>query len=139
MTGQSRVVNFFVEPESLPVVVQAIEDQVLPRFAALPNFVGLVCLKSQSGGRAEVVGISLWSGDLEPSEEFSEAMRDGVSQLTGTILPAKATRSCGHTCSTPTGWSASTCRDGCFRARGLTARGPWTPPSAAWRRAAGSV
>jgi len=88
MSGQSRVVNFFVEPESLPAVVQAIEDEVLPRFSALPNFVGLVCLKSQRGARAEVVGISLWSGDLEPSEAASEVLRDGVSQLTGTT-PAR--------------------------------------------------
>ena len=90
MTGQSRVVNFFVEPESLPAVVQAIEDQVLPRFAALPNFVGLVCLQSQGGVRTEVVGISLWAGDLEPSEELSETLRDGVSQLTGTIPARKS-------------------------------------------------
>ena len=85
MSGQSRVVSFFVEPESLPVVAQAIEDQVLARFSALPNFVGLVCLTSQRGARAEVVGISLWSGDLDPSEEASEVLRTGVSQLTGTI------------------------------------------------------
>jgi hypothetical protein len=84
MRAKSRIVNFYVEPESVSTIVRAIDEEVLPRFAALPHFLGRVLLQSEAGPRPEVVRISMWAAGLENSEAISEEFRDEVLRLTGT-------------------------------------------------------
>ena len=81
---KGRTVNFFIEPEALPEVLRAIDEDVLPRFRALPHFVGVVVLQSERGTRIEVAGISLWDGDLEESEEIASEFRREVQRVAGT-------------------------------------------------------
>jgi hypothetical protein len=81
---KGRTVNFFIEPEALPEVLRAIDEDVLPRYRALPHFVGVVVLKSQRGVRVEVAGISLWDGALEDSEEIAAEFRKEVHRVAGT-------------------------------------------------------
>ena len=100
---KGRTVNFFIEPEALPEVLRAIDEDVLPRFRALPHFVGVVVLQSQRGTRVEVAGISLWDGDLEDSEEIAAEFRREVHRVAGTGAARTATRSSGWSCATTTG------------------------------------
>ena len=81
---KGRTVNFFIEPEALPEVLRAIDEDVLPRYRALPNFVGVVVLQSQRGVRVEVAGISIWDGALEDSEEIAAEFRKEVHRVAGT-------------------------------------------------------
>ena len=81
---KGRTVNFFIEPEALPEVLRSIDEDVLPRYRALPHFVGVVVLQSQRGTRVEVAGISLWDGDLEDSEEIAAEFRREVHRVAGT-------------------------------------------------------
>ena len=53
---KGRTVNFFIEPEALPEVLRAIDEDVLPRYRAFPHFVGVVVLQSTRGSRIEVAG-----------------------------------------------------------------------------------
>jgi len=80
----ARTVNFFIEPEALPDVLRAIDDDVLPRYRELPHFVGVVVLQSRRGTRIEVAGISLWDGALEDSEEIAAEFRREVHRVAGT-------------------------------------------------------
>lgn len=81
---KGRTVNFFIEPDALPEVLRAIDDDVLPRYRELPNFVGVIVLQSQRGTRVEVAGISLWEGELEDSEEIAAEFRREVHRVSGT-------------------------------------------------------
>src|ERR1700681_1974984 len=81
---KGRTVNFFIEPEALPEVLRAIDEDVLPRYRAFPHFVGVVVLQSTRGSRVEVAGISLWEGDLEDSEEIAAEFRREVHRVAGT-------------------------------------------------------
>lgn len=81
---KGRTVNFFIEPEALPEVLRAIDEDVLPKYRALPHFVGVVVLQSQRGTRIEVAGISLWDGALEDSEEVAAEFRNEVHRIAGT-------------------------------------------------------
>jgi len=81
---KSRVVSFFTDAALIPDIVRSLDDEVLPRFQALPHFVGFVALRSETGPRPEVVGISLWETGLEGSEAVSEEFRSEVHRVTGT-------------------------------------------------------
>jgi hypothetical protein len=81
---KGRTINFFIEPDALPEVMRVIDEDVLPRYRALPHFVGVVVLQSVRGPRIEVAGISLWDGDLEDSEEIAAELRREVQRVAGT-------------------------------------------------------
>jgi hypothetical protein len=82
--AKSRVITFFAEEEAIPTIVTTIDQEVLPRFTALPHFLGFVGLRSETGSRPEVVGISMWDSGLEDSEDISDQFRDEVHRVTGT-------------------------------------------------------
>jgi hypothetical protein len=78
---KSRQISFFVEHDLLPSVMAGIVDDVLPRFAPLPHFLGFVALQSESGPRKEIVAMSFWDDGLEGvSREF----RAEVQRVVGT-------------------------------------------------------
>src|ERR1700722_7198950 len=81
---KGRTANFFINPEALPEVLRSIDEDVLPRYRALPNFVGVIVLQSERGARVEVAGISLWDGELEDSEEIAAEFRREVQRVAGT-------------------------------------------------------
>lgn len=88
--AKSRVVAFYAEADLIPGIVSTIDEQVLPRFSALPHFLGFVALQSESGPRSEVVGISMWASGLDDSEAVSEEFRDEVHRVTGTTPSRKS-------------------------------------------------
>src|SRR5580704_18807558 len=81
---KGRTVNFFIEPDALPEVLRAIDEDVLPRYREFSYFVGVVVLQSTRGSRIEVAGISLWDGELEDSEESAAEFRREVQRVAGT-------------------------------------------------------
>jgi hypothetical protein len=82
-----RSVGFFAEPDQMDEVERRINDDVLPRFSELPEFLGFLALLSDST-RPEIVAMSFWHGGLENSEAISEMFRDEIERVTGTA-PAR--------------------------------------------------
>lgn len=60
-----------------------IDKEVLPRFEALPHFLGFSALQSALGTRSEIVVFSLWDDDLNESEAISESFRLRIQKATG--------------------------------------------------------
>jgi hypothetical protein len=83
----TRLVSFFVDRDEVPKVKRRIEEEVLPQFLAIPQFLGFVALQSE-GSRQEIVAMSFWEDGLESSEAISEAFRDEIERVTGTT-PAR--------------------------------------------------
>ncbi len=82
--------SFFVEQDQIPLVVQAVQEEVLPRFTQLPHFLGFVALQSEVGPRPEVVTMSFWEDGLEDSEAIAEEFRDEIVRVTGKTAARKA-------------------------------------------------
>jgi hypothetical protein len=80
-------VSFFASADQLRAVRDRVDEHVLPRFSALPGFMGGVILQSEEE-RAEVLALSFWSEGLEASEPVSETLRDEIELLTG-ATPAR--------------------------------------------------
>jgi hypothetical protein len=57
-----------IEPDRLEEVARVLDEQVWPEYRELPNFVGLVELPADHV-RRQVVGLSIWDGDLDASED----------------------------------------------------------------------
>ena len=83
----TRLVSFFAEPDQIPEIDRRINEEVLPRFLAVPQFLGFIVLQSD-GSRPEIVAMSLWNEGLEGSEAISEKFRDEVERVTG-AAPAR--------------------------------------------------
>ncbi len=79
-----RSVSFFAEDAQLAAVERRINDDVIPRFTAFPEFLGFVALRS-IGRRSEIVAMSFWEGGLDDSEAISEDFRDEIERVTGTM------------------------------------------------------
>jgi hypothetical protein len=69
-------------------VKRRINDEVLPRFSEVPEFLGFVALQSE-GSRPEIVAMSFWNDGLERSEAISEEFRDEIERVTGAALARK--------------------------------------------------
>ena len=80
---KSRQVSFFIDLNSLPSLMTVLMEEVLPGFRELPHFLGFTVLKSDSGTRTEIVGMSYWDDDLEGSEETAQRFVEEVHRLTG--------------------------------------------------------
>ena len=83
-TMKGRTVNFFIEPEALPDVLRAIDEDVLPRYPGVPALRRCGGPAVTRGTRIEVAGISLWDGELEDSEEIAAEFRREVHRVAGT-------------------------------------------------------
>jgi hypothetical protein len=85
---KARSVHFFAESERIPEVTRRINDEVLPRFSAMPEFLGFVILQSE-GSRPEIIAISFGDHGLDGSEAISEEFRDEMERVTGAALARK--------------------------------------------------
>jgi len=72
-------VIFFAEEVQIPEVKRRINDEVLPRFSEVPEFLGFVALQSE-GSRPEIIAMSFWNDGLEGSEGHVPA--SGVTTTT---------------------------------------------------------
>jgi predicted secreted protein len=87
---RSRQVNFFVGEERLSEVMEAVTNDVVPRFRELPHFLGLTVLKGDGVRRAELLATSYWDDGLEDSEAISMEFMDEIYRATGTNPSVKA-------------------------------------------------
>jgi hypothetical protein len=85
---KARSVIFFAEADQIADVKRRINEEVLPRFSDIPEFLGFVALQSE-GSRPEVVAMSFWKEGLERSEAISEEFRDVIERVTGAALARK--------------------------------------------------
>jgi len=85
---KARSVVFLAEADQIPDVERRIDNEVLPRFSAVPEFMGFVALQSE-GSRPEIVAMSFWDDGLEESEAISESFRDEIERVTGSALARK--------------------------------------------------
>jgi hypothetical protein len=79
---KARSLTLDVEPERLAEVLRVVDEKIVPEYRELPNFVGLVVLHA-GHARKEVVGISIWDGDLDASEDAIDRFRRGMTNVSG--------------------------------------------------------
>ena len=87
---KSRQVSFYVDRSSLSAMMDVVEERVIPRFAAIPHFLGITVIKADAGTRCEVVVTTFWDGELEGSEEQSSLFVEEIVRETGRNPSRKA-------------------------------------------------
>jgi hypothetical protein len=86
---QARTLSFFINREVLDEVMEIFDTDVLPRFLGLPHFLGLIVVDTEDV-RHEVLGLSVWDGDLDDSEEIVSEFRRRLVDIAGTSPTSKA-------------------------------------------------
>ena len=81
---KSRMVSFYIDLDALPPLMAAVADMVIPRYEAIPHFLGLTLLKRDVLERAEIIVTSFWDDDLDESASQARRFFDAINQLTGT-------------------------------------------------------
>ena len=84
---KARFVNFFAGSDRIPDVKRRINEEVLPRFSAIDEFLGFIILQSV-GSRPEIIAISFGDRGLDGSEAISEEFRDEMERVTGAVTAA---------------------------------------------------
>ena len=79
---KARSLTFYIEPDHLEEVVRVLDEQIVPEYRELPNFVGLVVLQADHV-RREVVCLSIWDRDMEASEEGIARFRRRITSVSG--------------------------------------------------------
>ena len=87
---KSRQVSFYVDRSGLSEMMDAVEERVIPSFAAVPHFLGITVIKADAGTRCEVVVTTYWDGGLEESEEQSKHFVEEIVRETGRNPSRKA-------------------------------------------------
>jgi len=85
---KARSLTFYIEPDRLDEVLRVIDELIVPIYRELPGFVGLVVLESE-GVRAQLVGLSIWDGDLDTSEEAIAGFREKIATVSGASVAAE--------------------------------------------------
>ena len=85
---KARSLIFYIEPDRLAEVMRVVDEKVVPEYRELPNFVGLVVLQADHV-RREVVGLSIWDGDLGASEDAIERFRRGMAKISDASAAAE--------------------------------------------------
>ena len=85
---RARTLSFFIDREMLPEVMALVDEEILPRYEALPNFLGLILVDTEEM-RREVLGMSVWDGELDGSDEVIAEFRGRVAALAGTSPTTK--------------------------------------------------
>ena len=78
-----RQVAFQVETAKLAAMMEAVRDRVIPRYEALPHFLGLTAVKRDVGERSEVIVTSFWDEGLEGSEDAFHRFVSEIVEFTG--------------------------------------------------------
>jgi hypothetical protein len=80
---QSRQVTFYVDTATLAPMMVAIRDRVIPRYEALPHFLGLTAIKHDGLTQAEVIVTSFWDDGVAGSTDAAARFIDEIVTLTG--------------------------------------------------------
>lgn len=86
---QARTLSFFINRQMLDEVMAIFDTEVLPRYLDSPHFLGLIVVDAEDV-RHEVLGMSVWDGDLEGSQEIVSEFRRRVTDVAGTSPTSKA-------------------------------------------------
>jgi hypothetical protein len=86
---KARTVSFYIEAALMPEVLRTLDEELLPQYIDLPHFLGLVVLESETETRPEVVGMSLWDGDLRDCDDIIEGFLRRLYDVTGTSATRK--------------------------------------------------
>jgi hypothetical protein len=78
-----RQLRFYVEQAELGAMMDAVRDRVIPRYEAVPHFLGLTVVKRDSGKRSEVTVASFWDEGLEGSEVACARSVKEIAETTG--------------------------------------------------------
>jgi hypothetical protein len=88
---KSRQLTFYAEPAAVESTMATITNDVIPRFADLPHFLGYVVLQAEvspahqeANSRRELTVMSFWSDGLEGSEATSKEFIAEVHRVAGT-------------------------------------------------------
>lgn len=81
---RARTVSFYIDPQFVPQVLEALDNDLIPQYREVPHFVGLVVLESEIGGRPEFLGISVWDGDRTDCDDVIEVFLDRLFEVAGT-------------------------------------------------------
>jgi hypothetical protein len=87
---KSRQVSFYVENERLPLLMETIQDEVLPQFQQLPHYLGITVIKADLGDRSEVIATSFWDDGLADSQLVSNHFVEEIVRVTGRNPSRKA-------------------------------------------------
>lgn len=86
---RARTVSFYIDSTLMPEVLRALDEELLPHYLALPHFLGLVVLESETETRPEVLGMSLWDGDMSDCDDIIEGFLRRLYDVTGTSATRK--------------------------------------------------
>jgi hypothetical protein len=87
---KGRTVSFYIDPGMIDDVLSAFDHEVLPRYRAMPHFLGLVILQSESGERREVLGLSVWDGSRHDADAVIEQFLGRIAELGCTSASRKS-------------------------------------------------
>ena len=86
-----RQVSFHAERSATASVMATIADEVIPKFSAIPHFLGYVVLESETAPghgaldeRREMTVMSFWHTGLEGSEEVAQEFISEINRVAGT-------------------------------------------------------
>jgi hypothetical protein len=86
-----RQLSFYAQPDAVESALATIAEEVIPRFVAIPHFLGYVVLESHtspghgaSDERREVTVMSFWHAGLEGSEKTAKEFISEVNRVAGT-------------------------------------------------------
>ena len=78
-----RQMTFYVDTPMLATMMEAVRDRVIPRYEALPHFLGLTVIKNDRQAQSEVIVASFWDDGLAGSEDAAARFIEEIVDLTG--------------------------------------------------------
>ncbi len=86
-----RQLTFYAMPEAVEIALVTISEDVVPRYIALPHFLGYVVLLSDThagqgdtDGRRQLTVMSFWHTGLEGSDAVAREFISEVNRVAGT-------------------------------------------------------
>jgi hypothetical protein len=80
---KGRTVSFYIDREFTEDCLRIFDEELLPRYLAMPQFLGIVVLEGELDDHPQVLGLSVWDGELEDSEEVIEQFLRRLNTVAG--------------------------------------------------------
>ena len=87
---KSRQICLCIELSELHQLMKAVRGRVLPRYEAMPHFLGLTVIKVDVESRSEVLVTSFWDDGLADSEMEASRFISEIVEVTGTMPSRKS-------------------------------------------------
>ena len=99
---QARTISFIIDRDHLQEVLAVFDDEFLPRYLEMPNFLGLLLLDSAES-RGEVLGVSVWDHAMSDSDGILSEFRQRLFEIAGCAPTSKSYDVVGLVVSPPGG------------------------------------